>query len=378
MYFCIHAQEPVDCAKIRQSLETWKSKVLALNPRDPELIPLHYLLVLDYQREMQQFDQKYLPVLSRCSTLNYHETIAEFDWIHYLCRLKMDSLTRVSARVDSLFYETALREVRFDNKNNALYFLDRALQYNPVYPDALLEKWTLLLENKEYDECMDILQILYHECVLSRQHEERVSACTIRFYDVLYREADSLTKVDLFSDALTLFQKLEVFCQNMPSGYCNDDYYHGILRSKSGVYESYVRVARASRERGNMEMERRFLDYAEKYMEENARDFTSPAGKYSRVELPDLENKTGTQDTINTFLSLPVPDTPTKKGKSPEDMNKEYLSLLTEAISHCIRENISAAYDALKKAKEMENCNCFPPDPRVQQLYESIQEIIKK
>ena len=55
----------------------------------------------------------------------------------------------------------------------------------------------------------------------------------------------------------------------MPSGYCNDDYYHGILRSKSGVYESYLKIASVARERKNFEMEKRFLQYAQDYLNEN-------------------------------------------------------------------------------------------------------------
>ena len=62
---------------------------------------------------------------------------------------------------------------------------------------------------------------------------------------------------------------LEHFCHNMPSGYCNDDYYKGIVLSREGVYDSYLSIAREAEKRGNHEMARKFYQYAEEYKRKN-------------------------------------------------------------------------------------------------------------
>ena len=72
-------------------------------------------------------------------------------------------------------------------------------------------------------------------------------------------------KNDRSAEALEVFLALEQFCTNMPSGYCNDDYYRGILRSREGVYESYLSIAREAERRHNYEMARKFYLYAEEY-----------------------------------------------------------------------------------------------------------------
>ena len=60
-----------------------------------------------------------------------------------------------------------------------------------------------------------------------------------------------------------------LFCNNMPSGYCNDDYYKGIVLSREGVYESYISIAKEAEKRGNHEMSRKFYQYAEEYLRKN-------------------------------------------------------------------------------------------------------------
>ena len=51
----------------------------------------------------------------------------------------------------------------------------------------------------------------------------------------------------------------------MPSGYCNEDYYQGIIRSREGVYDSYIAIAKEAEKRHNTEMAKKFYRYAEEY-----------------------------------------------------------------------------------------------------------------
>jgi tetratricopeptide (TPR) repeat protein len=160
-------------------------------------------------------------------------------------------------------------EFKLKNYEHALYHVDRSLEYNPLYGDPLLIKLEILFHYKQYKECLDILTILYYDIDINVEQEKKIIDFNSRFYDQVYHLGDSLVIEDRATEAFKLFGILETFCHIMPSGYCNDDYYHGILRSKSGVYESYLKIASVARERKNFEMEKRFLQYAQDYLNEN-------------------------------------------------------------------------------------------------------------
>lgn len=55
----------------------------------------------------------------------------------------------------------------------------------------------------------------------------------------------------------------------MPSNYCNDDYYKGIIRSKTGVFQSYIKISRVALTRGYPDIAENFYEYARDYEQTN-------------------------------------------------------------------------------------------------------------
>ena len=452
----ISAQVPTDCEQVGEFLTSTEKRIAKLNPHDPELIALHYLFMQDIQKELQQFaEQTISQLLTKCPNLPYYNTVSEYDRIAHIGRLKMDSLIRVYDRIDSIFYEMAQRTYANRHNDSTSYFLQRALQYNKTNPDVLLMKCQLSFEEKKYSSCLNTLQMLYHDCQLTEEHENSVSDFNMLFYTTLYQNADSLMKIDLASDALLLFKTLETFCTNLPPQYCNDDYYHGILRSKKGVYESYLKIARVAKERGFSDLEMKFLDYAEAYRKENEENLSyvlddnlvinkettiyqptviipsnntpksevvkpvdpqivlvenTPTAKVEEVNLPIKVEELKPQPTTITkpptvaepaIVETPVVDNakqPEVAATPPEPKAPimtmpeleeeplspleielkeiEYFRLFFEAIDYCLKEDIKPAYKSIKKALELEECNCFSKDARVGILYQSLHGIL--
>ncbi|MDL2231095.1 hypothetical protein LJB75_01600, partial [Bacteroidales bacterium OttesenSCG-928-L19] len=230
----------MNCDKIDSLLNQIEVKISKLDTDNPDQIPLFYYFSLDIENELKHFLEDVIPQLRSCQNLNYYATITRYDNLSFSLQNQKEILKNLSERIDSIFFDHAMRELFFGNIDNTHYFLNRALQYNRLYPDALLLKCQLLFDEGEYEECIDVQQVLYYEATIERKHEIAISDFNMLFYDHLYTTADSLIKIEKATEALELFRILEDFCLNMPSDYCNDDYYHGILRSKKGVYESYL------------------------------------------------------------------------------------------------------------------------------------------
>lgn len=266
--FCIilsslYAQH--ECDKVYSTFSQWEKRLDKLNYEDPELISLHYLFLQDIRKEIDRFRTTELPFLYKCLHLDYYEAKATFLKIADKADKAEQRLSVLKAHVDGIFYERAVEGILFHDTSSALYNIDRALQYNPSNPEALLLKARLNLAMGYYDESVALIHDIYILPSLTEQQERDVSDFTIELYDKLYRIGDSLARCNRSADALEVFLALEQFCSNMPTGYCNDDYYRGILRSREGVYESYLSIAREAERRHNMEMARKFYRYAEEY-----------------------------------------------------------------------------------------------------------------
>lgn len=262
-----YAQLSDACEQTSERLELIEQRFAHLDSQDPEVITLHYYFLQDCINELQKIKNNGDDILFYCPD-KYKLKAKGMQLLS-----TADSLQGIFAEqikiVDELFYQKAKIEYIFADNDHTEYYLNRALQFNRHNVDALILKTKLKFEEKDYDECLVLFKELFNQNTLSEAQENEVYNLSSAYYYEIYNLGDSLVKADKGAYAIDLFQLLETFCHEIPSNYCNDDYYHGILRSKQGVYESYIAIARAARERKNYELEKKFLRYAEEYLKEN-------------------------------------------------------------------------------------------------------------
>ncbi|MEG1555944.1 MAG: hypothetical protein RR356_04380, partial [Bacteroidales bacterium] len=278
--FCpLKAQNDFDCDTLLSQFDDFELRLTKINSTDPDLIPLHFFFINEIYTEIEQYGTGFLFTpeviyqLKNCTTISYHDIVIQYNDLAYKAKNLLVKLTDLKEKVDYLFYLKAQEALLFNHTEQVYYYLERTLQFNQHQPDALLLLAKMLFQDEKYKECIEIIHVLYNEAtILDRKHEMGISDFTILLYDKLYKTGDSLVKIEKSAEALEMFILLEQFCRNMPSNYCNDDYYHGIMRSKEGVYDSYITIAKVARERGNYDIERKFLEYAEQYKLENEQD----------------------------------------------------------------------------------------------------------
>lgn len=264
-----NAQKLVPADSLLGLFERWDARLEELDYEDPEIVSLHYLFLQDIRKEMNKVEVQLNTTLARNTRADFYATKQAFRHVHSKAEQMQEIFAERKALVDHEFYLRAVEEMHFRDTNRAMYNLERALQYNPHNPDAMLLKCKILLAQKKFQACVDLIHQVYTQTELSEKQEMAVSDFTLELYDKLYTHGSDLVKVGRSAEALEVFLALEHFCNNMPSGYCNDDYYKGILLSREGVYESYLTIAREAEKRGNKEMAKKFYRYAEEYLRRN-------------------------------------------------------------------------------------------------------------
>jgi len=261
------AQVPAD--SLSGLFQRWENRLGELDYEDPEIVSLHYLFLQDILKAMDKVDAQLNTTLARSPKTDFYATKQAFRHIHSKALQMNDVFAEHKAVVDQVFYQRAVEELAYRDTNRAMYNLERALQYNPLNPDAMLQKCKILLAQRQFQPCVDLIHKVYTQTTLTDEQEMAVSDFTLELYDRLYTHGSDLVKIGRSAEALEVFLALEHFCNNMPSGYCNDDYYKGILLSREGVYESYLSIAREAEKRGNREMAKKFYQYAEEYLRKN-------------------------------------------------------------------------------------------------------------
>ena len=353
-----------DCKKITSFLEQRESQVNLLNLFDPDFIPLHFLLSKDIIKELEQFRNEVIPFFSSCPELSFDDLINNYDNLFAKAHRKCDSLYSLNANIHIIYYTKALFEYQYGYEDAGDYYLQRSLQYNETFPNAILLKLKILLHKGLYQSCLSLLNTLYYDTEMDREQEIRAIEFTDNYYHKLYYTGDSLVKEGRAAEALELFEILETFCLNLPSSYCNDDYFHGILRSKSGIYDSYLAIAKVAETRGNLGIASHFYQYAQEYLESN----TYLQNSVRKLADASIETVLATNDTVfpspDVVIIPPEPERQDPKF-SREEMQQKYDQLVLQALVLCIKEEFSASYKLFSTAKELEDCGCLETDFRV-------------
>ncbi len=398
--FFAFSQNNFNCEKAEHFVPDLEKRIAKISIDNPEVVSLHYLFVKDMLEQMSDFRKNSIPNLHFCDQIDYYPTIHRCDTLEQQLLWLKDTLEIQRHRVDTMFYQMAVEEIELFDTILAEYYLDRSLQFNPLNTDALILKTKILFDLGKYDECIEDIHIIYNEAPLLRRHENEMSDFTALFYDHLFTMGDSLVKLGHASDALPIFQTLENFCHNMPTSYCNDDYYHGIIRSKSGIYESYLTIAQVAWKRKNYDLAYKFLDYAYDYRSANIDEIETSSkftsfineleSRRNEFNIDDestqnvLVNEPVIQETVvaeevstDTTVSSPIDITP-KPFVMDTTQQLIYDNLIIDALYNLLNGQTERAKQHLISAKEMEECNCVKKDPRVQLLYEEFYNKSKK
>ncbi len=255
------------CEVLSQRIDQIEEKLNRLNDTDPDMIPLHFLFADEAKSELKKIaDLLYVKKSENgCYAYLVNQTnvlLQKANLLHY-------SLKEKKEVIETIFFQNAEHELLMENRVQAIYLLERALEYQSIYPDALILRAHLALEDNDFNYSVELLDVLYNRCEVNAAQEEKAMILSAKFYKKVYETGDSLIKSDHAAEALELFQFLEDFCHNMPTNYCNDDYYHGILKSQKGIYESYLAIATIAGKRGMKDVETQFLEYAQEYLDDH-------------------------------------------------------------------------------------------------------------
>ena len=396
----------MDCESITSFLNQTEIQIARLNLQDPDFIPLHYLVACDIMKELKQFREEIIPNYSECKTITFREIINKYDDLNHTLTLKYDSLFLLNKKVYLIFYENARFEYQLNNEDDGKYLLDRSLQYNPTFPNAILLKLNKLLEKNQFQECLSVLNTLYYETEMDDEQEKQAIVFTDNFYDKLYKTGDSLLKMEHAAEALQLFEILEIFCLNLPTAYCNADYYHGMLNSKTGIYDSYLAIAKVAEKRGNNQIAAHFYQYAQEYLDNNPH-----LKNYERREEKSIEHRekeeviavfenisylSSKTDSVFQYIPYVIPiisedidiiekdttreiitETITQLPPlSPVELKEKYDQIVFQALALCIKEDFSASYKMFIEAKKLEDCDCFDTDFRVGLMINELSKIL--
>ena len=158
--------------------QRWETRLGELDYEDPEIVSLHYLFLQDILKQMDKVGEQLNVTLARSPKTDFYAVKREFRRIEDKAARLNELLSEAKSQVDHTFYLRAVDEMAYRDTVRAMYNLERALQYNPLNPDAMLLKCKILLAKEQFQPCVDLIHKVYTETTLTDEQENAVSDFT--------------------------------------------------------------------------------------------------------------------------------------------------------------------------------------------------------
>ena len=181
-------------------------------------------------------------------------------------RLIMDSKM---GSLDQFYYTQAQKELKEENEKEAVEFYEKSIQVNPYFSPSIYQLSKLDYQYKRYNECFLKIQHILNDLKPSQEIKKQSIQLAKMAYDSVMLICSSLNKEERFNQSIGILYKTKSFCDSTKYIECDSEIDHNISKAVYGLYASYLSIARASLDKGRLDMCYDYLGMAEGFRAKN-------------------------------------------------------------------------------------------------------------
>lgn len=187
----------------------------------------------------------------------YLSTGAIIDSLYQLYISKINVL-------DSLYYAKGMLYKEDNNKNKALEYFEKSIDFSPEYLPSLYELALNEYNNKQYSEA----GLLLNNILQISSKNKKANILALNNYNAMLQQGIELNNTERYTEGLRILEEAKVFCTtNIHVLSCESYQDSAINYSRYGIYKSYISIASASMRRGRLDMTEDYLGAASKYQD---------------------------------------------------------------------------------------------------------------
>lgn len=218
----------------------WAKELDKINLSDIDLLPLYKFTLQEIEQEVLLYaDNKFENLLSS-SNLDNSAYLKKISSILNRIQTIKNYLNETLPEMDEMLYRKAKQFEEQNNTDKAVYYFQRALDYNPTHCKSCLSLSHFYINKKEYVKAISLLSRLYNDSTQKVENHETAN----ELYTVLLNIAkEQINKKDYYSAVKTL-DTLDNYCSLMPENFCNATHKDLKAIAIEGIYNAYFDVIR--------------------------------------------------------------------------------------------------------------------------------------
>jgi hypothetical protein len=253
-----------------------KERLSAVDLTNAENIPLLFIQIPDIKNVIDTLDQighdEGLYNLSD-SNLTYR-SIA-------LLSVKFDSIRKdvedKMKKIDLVMYNAGLQSLGIQDTTTAIKYFKKSTAYNPSYSPS----WYQLVKIHNKVTTINLAEAFLSDAlraidtVTNPYNAKLWKQCAREVFFVFLQSNSNFIRSEDYFKALKQLEQIGLFCNIHKVPDCADSVQFHIQQAKTGMFQSYIKIARRAIDNHRFEMANEYISKAEKYYQENSFDIST-------------------------------------------------------------------------------------------------------
>ena len=233
----------------------WLVGMDAMEMSNVDRIPVYQFQLNDMEQELKQYDKNEYEVLLSRSQMDNTEYLRKRSVLYNrIAELKLDLSKKISV-MDELMFEKGKQFEDEHDLQKAIYYYNRALDYNPSHCEALEKLSDLYIQNNLHQQNLE----LFTDLKVRGDNISCESTLTNSVCDSMCMKATHMISQRNYYDAIKFLDTLELLFYQMPDTSYMQRYYNLKKQAQEGIYDSYLEVIGRAIKNNKLELGKEYI-----------------------------------------------------------------------------------------------------------------------
>ncbi len=293
-------------------LDALKERIEALDFDQADVVALRNVDLKYIEKDLAKIKlQSYMTSLN-LESYDPIRLLPKYDSVATMIAARRKIMDEKMGQLDYFYFNQGQKELTDGNEKEAIEFFEESIEVNPYFSPSIYQLSLIDYQHKRYEESFVKLQHILNDLKPDLSIKKQSIKLAKMNYDSLMHICKQLNNEERFNQSIGVLYKTKAFCDSTKYIECDAIIDQYISQAVYGLYASYLSIARASLDKGRLDMCQDYMKMANTFREQNSDKLVGNSSIANRittdliaglVQQSELENTNGNSDKAMKLLN---------------------------------------------------------------------------
>ena len=341
-------------------LDALKKRFLALNFDKVDVVAIRNVDLKYIEKDLNKIQPKRYSESLNLDSYDPIRLLAKYNSLQNMIQRRREIMNQKMGSLDQVYYAQALEELEIGNEIAAQDFFQKSIKVNPYYSPSVYHLSLIDYQHKKYTDCFDNIKHILNDLKPDQNTKKQSINLANLAYDSLMQICHNLNKEEKYNQSIGLLYQAKSFCDSTKYFSCDNRLEQYISQAIYGLYSSYLSIARASLQKGRLDMCQDYMKMAMNFKTANKSKLIGKDAESKKIMVDLIGGLVQQSEQANTAGDLPKAKDLLNQAKklcneNPDNgcktlINKKQAIVIQEEYEGLIQQSLS--YSKQHKANQ--------------------------